>query len=486
MSNNQYRFTLKPYKTPSDRETCPSCGYRRKYARYIDTHTGDYLPEPYGRCDREEGCSYHLNPYEDGYHKIIYQQERGQNASYKRPQPPKPKPAPKPVSYIQLELFKQSLQRYEDNYFIMFLRSTFNDEVVQQILNRYWIGTSKEWPGATIFWQVDRAGRVRTGKIMLYSQLTGKRVKRENETPTWVHKRIADPDFNLSQCLFGEDLLELEPYKTVAMVESEKTAIIASIYFPQFVWVSTGGKGFNDDKIQALRGRKVILFPDLSKEGKAFSDWANKAQQSANLTSFVVSDFLEVKAREQSKDEEYKWRERGIDLADYLLEINFDDYQRQQAETGSLPQPDQPEKVPDDEASQPEPLPPGVHTLTNATGKAFDLEINTEGYPAIFDTEAQEQTTLDTLIQELDLGKPWDLICRHCREQLPATVTPDSLPEYFKSLGYKYLSMLVADERREFIKERYARGNYTNFGIVEHYPCFGLSDEFRVIKFMQG
>ena len=31
------RYELKPYRTPSDRLTCPSCGHRREFSPYIDT-----------------------------------------------------------------------------------------------------------------------------------------------------------------------------------------------------------------------------------------------------------------------------------------------------------------------------------------------------------------------------------------------------------------------------------------------------------------
>jgi hypothetical protein len=43
----------------------------------------------------------------------------------------------------------------------------------QELIAQFYIGTSKHWPGATIFWQIDHQGRIRTGKIMLYDPRGG-------------------------------------------------------------------------------------------------------------------------------------------------------------------------------------------------------------------------------------------------------------------------------------------------------------------------
>ena len=51
-------------------------------------------------------------------------------------------------------------------------------------------------------------------------------------------------NWELTKCLFGEHLLSAidEKQKTVALVESEKTAIIASSIMPKYIWLATGGK----------------------------------------------------------------------------------------------------------------------------------------------------------------------------------------------------------------------------------------------------
>src|SRR5690554_4535334 len=61
----EYRYTL---EKGSKKYHCPECN-KKTFVRYIDTETGNYLPEQYGRCDRENNCAYHLNPYKDGYGK---------------------------------------------------------------------------------------------------------------------------------------------------------------------------------------------------------------------------------------------------------------------------------------------------------------------------------------------------------------------------------------------------------------------------------
>ena len=317
----EFRYQLEPYKGMNTLHTCPSCNKRKEFKFYIDSTTGEHLPERYGKCNRSDKCGYHLNPYKDGYSQLIYEQEKGEYKANWKPTKPQPRPQPpaKPVSFIPVEPFKQSLKGYEQNNFVKYLNELFGNEIAAGLIRKYFIGTSKHWQGANIFWQIDITGKIRSGKIMLYNPTTGKRIKEPFNHIAWVHKAIKQPEFELQQCFFGEHLLK-ENSKPVTIVESEKTAIIASVYFPKFIWLACGGKeGLNAEKCKILAGRQVILYPDLSKpqpdKPTAFELWRSKAKELSNIARFTVNELLERKASETQRME-------GCDLADYL--INFD------------------------------------------------------------------------------------------------------------------------------------------------------------------
>src|ERR1035437_9017526 len=71
---NDYRYQYDNSR-PRKKFICPSCGKKGVFTRYIDTQSRDYLPEQYGICDRVNSCDYSLNPYKDGYSKMIWESE---------------------------------------------------------------------------------------------------------------------------------------------------------------------------------------------------------------------------------------------------------------------------------------------------------------------------------------------------------------------------------------------------------------------------
>ena len=144
---------------------------------------------------------------------------------------------------------------------------------------RYRLGASKQ--GGVIFWQIDQEERVRDGKVMYYGP-DCHRLKDKAHHPTWVSAllRLRDPFPNspheTSHCFFGLHLCISsnscsEEESVVCIVEAEKTAVIMSEHYPQYIWLAAGGLGeVQVDKFRPLRGHKIILFPDTDSEGITF------------------------------------------------------------------------------------------------------------------------------------------------------------------------------------------------------------------------
>lgn len=306
---SQHRYLLEPYKGMNTRHRCPSCQQReRTFSLYIDTETGEHIHPSVGRCNRENKCGYHYKPKE-------YFQDN--NISFDTPHPkaykPLPtQPKPKPVSYIPVEVFKASLKEYNTNNFVKFLVNLFGVQITSQLISNYFIASSNHWNGSTVFYQIDIQGKIRAGKIMLFNASTGKRVKEPYKHISWLHKALKMQHFDLMQCFFGEHQL-IDKTKIVAIVESEAAAIIASAYLPQFIWLAAGGKdGLNAEKCSVLKGRTVILFPDLD----GFEKWSSKAKELSHIAKFTVSTLLERKATEAAREQQY-------DIADYLVRLDL-------------------------------------------------------------------------------------------------------------------------------------------------------------------
>jgi hypothetical protein len=310
-------ITAKTYPYQLDKSSkkfkCPSC-QKKTFVKYIDNKSGDYLRENIGRCDRQNACGYHVPPRE------------GLSGSYRAPQAiSKPVPVtPMQIPYIPPEHFEASLINFSKTNFVKWLVSLFGEDVAYRASSEYFIGSwYQDNDRATIFWRIDKDRNIRTGKIIHYSDKTGNRIK--NISPTWIHSFI--PSFQKHEyqvCFFGEHLINRgeNKHKTIGIVESEKTAIIASIKMPSIVWIAMGGQNgckWREYHIcKVLSGRDVILYPDYGyanrRSGKTcFEEWNERADEirekiSVNIT---VSKLLEDKLKGREREDQ--------DLADLLL-----------------------------------------------------------------------------------------------------------------------------------------------------------------------
>ena len=343
--NKEYRYIL---EKGSKKHLCPNCS-KKRFVRYVDTVTGEYLPEQFGRCDREANCPQqeYNNPYKNGYAKAIWEQEQGNKTSWK-PQPPIIKkailkPTPEPI-FFDFETFTKTLkpERYEKNTFIqnLFHRVQFPFEIndVEKVIQLYRLGTiaNGNRAGANTFPFIDAKGNVRavqvkqfdeqnhtTGTDFLHSIIEKHHTQNNKALPEWLE--AYNKNEKKVSCLFGEHLLISYPNADVFLFEAPKTAIYSTLYFgvpenSNIVCLAVYNKSsFSFDKLKALQGRFVYVFPDLSKEGNTFKEWETKAKEYESrlpLTRFIFSDLLEQLAPERDKSE-------GKDIADYLIKHDW-------------------------------------------------------------------------------------------------------------------------------------------------------------------
>ena len=291
-----HRFSLEKYSGMKSRFKCPECN-KKSFTKYVDNQNQKYLASYVGKCSRVEKCNYHFTPrmyFERTGHfpevnkeKIILQA----------------KIITKP-SVIYKEIMINTLRNYQQNNFARGLYTYFPKSVVNQTLIKYNVGTANN--NKTVFWQVDRSGKVRTGKIILYNSNGLKRTSIIN----WVHSKLGLKDFNLKQVFFGTHLLN-DTSKTIAITEGEKNAIFGALYLPQYIWIATGGINLlNVQKLSFFKGYNVILFPD---KGKAYQLWSNMAK--AVDFPVRVNEILE-----------HTNLPEGSDIADVIMEVKTKEF----------------------------------------------------------------------------------------------------------------------------------------------------------------
>ncbi|GAB2605706.1 DUF6371 domain-containing protein [Spirosoma areae] len=243
--------------------------------------------------------------------------------SGKRSHKARPRPALVPVfkappNYHDPALVTATLGNYECNNIAIYLRRLLGTPNADELLSRFRVGTcpegiAPEWRRSTIYWQIDEQGRVHCGKIVYHSPATGRRMKEKGsdfDRVFWWHDVRAMRDFNLVQCFYGLHQIATQPItKPIALVESEKTAIIATAFEPGFIWLACGGLSqLHADKFKPLAGRQIVLFPDLG----GFSQWQAKADELKRIgCQIIVSKALEGRATSLERYD-------GLDIADFL------------------------------------------------------------------------------------------------------------------------------------------------------------------------
>ena len=195
---------------------------------------------------------------------------------------------------------------------------------MQHAAQRYRLGVSRD--SGVIFWQIDTLGQEYDGKIMYYRPDCHRDHQRH---PQWVSNRLKryylgdDEELIASipsyHCLFGTHLLSLadgaDNADKVAVVEAEKTAVILSEHYPQYLWLAAGGLfELTAEKLFPLHHHRIVLFPDTDPDLTTYTRWYEVAQEARRLygCNITVSSLLERSATPEQKAAK-------IDLVDLLF-----------------------------------------------------------------------------------------------------------------------------------------------------------------------
>ena len=150
------------------------------------------------------------------------------------------------------------------NTFIDFLLTLFDSPKVAAAVERYFIGGDSQC--RTIFPNIDTEGRCVGGAVIPYL-VNGHRDKSKGASNIHAELRRKDKTYptQADQVLFGSHLLRHYPTASVGVVESQKSAVILSIIYPEIVWVATAGMtNFNERLLSSIYDRNVVCYPDVN------------------------------------------------------------------------------------------------------------------------------------------------------------------------------------------------------------------------------
>ena len=182
-----------------------------------------------------------------------------------------------PPVYIAPEEVKRRETDTEKTALFNFLCRLFPVDEVRRVFRLYRVGATKEFSTAvpalaSAFPYLNAGGQCVDIHLMPYEADGHRRKSGYNQN--WLLAKRKQSDRRAVWPLFGEHLLPLNPSAPVGIVESEKTALIAAICAPGYVWTATGSlNNLNARRCAALDGRECYVFPDAD----GLERWREKA-----------------------------------------------------------------------------------------------------------------------------------------------------------------------------------------------------------------
>lgn len=269
--------------------------------------------------------------------------EREQSAPSTPPPPPEPKPDP---VFVSMEQVERCVRSVTETALYKWLCRIFDKSDVERVLSMYLVGGSKfvteAGDRATVFPYIRTDGNCVDCKIFHLDPNTGSRKtappvktwKGGSLPTTWVLAEQKQNHLRADWGNFGDHLLADRPNADVFIVESEKSAIVATLAYlhePQYsnaVWIAVGSKNnLNAKRFFKYEGRKVTVFPDRDaydddvRDNCTIEGWRSIARRlaSSNVTLMIDTTVENHYPRYIGIDEEGKPKKCKMDIADLIL-----------------------------------------------------------------------------------------------------------------------------------------------------------------------
>jgi len=299
MNNPSFLYEL---DSTSKKYKCPKCK-EKTFVRMRDVKTGNLVDPIYGRCDRENSCSYYLYPKNEnnglsGSSNIpfipagpVAPISGNGNGIHPKSQ------APAPRVFTPNENHKKQLLEGGT----MFHQYCMGLGIPEDHLKAWKVG---KYYNKTAFGLADENGILYTIKYVEYDG-NGNRLKK----PSFPHYIKVPEGVKNMKCLYGLHLYD--PNKPAGLIESEKTAVIASFFYPEFNWLATGGNnGVLPEALAPILSNNhyILYLGDNDKAGtdnaiiRTLKDYELKSPQGVEI--HIRNPFVE--------------QIEGYDLADFI------------------------------------------------------------------------------------------------------------------------------------------------------------------------
>jgi hypothetical protein len=289
MKHEQALIDRRPYFLPNGDKTtrvyCHHC-QRKEATPYYDSKTNTPINEAkFYKCNHSISCSYDLRPNKriNSRHNNRYVKQTNYKSRLARK---------KQITFIKREDIKKICSL--DHTLFRWLLDRFGEKRMMEVSARMLMCglfiNDENW---TVFLQYDLNGNCRTGKCIQFDFHDSQPRKKKVHFLHSVTSVVSSPLDNIEQTYFGlNQLTQNLDDLPIAIVESEKTAVIMTLYRPSLIWIATGGKSnLCSEKLKPFKSRKIILIPDID----AIDDWTNKSNELNGLgfSTIVYSSWIE-------------------------------------------------------------------------------------------------------------------------------------------------------------------------------------------------